>query len=102
MLLEVLIIGMLGISLSMFSGHMIGKELSQNLLDEQLKQHEEVYSDLNNEFGMSEEEIKEGYEITITYEYIISVYAGGFIVLALSCIYPTRSILKMKARKMLM
>ena len=101
-LLEVLIIGMLGISLSMFSGHMIGKELSQNLLNEQLKQHEEVYSDLNNEFGMSEEEIKEGYEITITYEYIISVYAGGLIVLVVSCIYPTRSILKMKARKMLM
>ena len=101
-LLEVLIIGMLGISLSMFSGHMIGKGLSQNLLDEQLKQHEEVYSDLNNEFGMSEEEIKEGYEITITYEYILSVYVGGLVVLALSCIYPTRSILKMKARKMLM
>ena len=46
-------------------------------------------------------EIVKAFDTSITFEYVISVYAGGFIVLALSCIYPTRSILKMKARKML-
>lgn len=102
-LLEVLIIGMLGISLSVFSGNIIGSRLSEGLLDKQMEQYTQANTDLSEDaYQLKEEEIVNAFDTSITMEYVISVYAGGFIVLALSCIYPTRSILKMKARKMLM
>ena len=102
-LLEVLIIGMLGISLSVFSGNIIGSHLSEGLLDKQMEQYTQVNTNLSEDaYQLKEEEIVSAFDTSITIEYVISVYAGGFIVLALSCIYPTRSILKMKARKMLM
>lgn len=102
-LLEVLIIGMMGISLSVFSGNIIGSRLSEGLLDKQMEQYTQVNTNLSEDaYQLKEEEIVNAFDTSITMEYVISVYAGGFIVLALSCIYPTRSILKMKARKMLL
>lgn len=102
-LLEVLIIGMLGISLSVFSGNIIGSRLSEGLLDKQMEQYTQLNTNMSEDaYQLKEEEIINAFDTSITMEFVVSVYSAGFIVLALSCIYPTRSILKMKARKMLM
>ena len=55
--------------------------------------------DLQSE--ISQEEILDTYEVSITIEYVICVYTGGLVVLLLSCVYPMKSIMKMKAKRML-
>ena len=102
-LCEILLVGLLGISTSLFTGNMIGKSLSSDLLERQIKQHEEIHNGMSdqNNYEISQEEILDTYEVSITMEYIICVYAGGLVVLLLSSVYPMNSILKMKAKKML-
>lgn len=102
-LCEILLVGMIGISTSLFTGNMIGKSLLSDLLERQIQQHEEIHNGMNdqNNYEISQEEILDTYEVSITVEYIICVYAGGLVVLLLSSVYPMNSIMKMKAKKML-
>ena len=101
-LCEVLIIGFLGITLSIFSGHVLSKSFSSDLLEKQIQQQEELYQDTSTDDGITQTELIDTYSVSITIEYILCVYAGGMFVLVISCIVPARSILKMKPKKLLM
>ncbi len=102
--LEVLIIGLLGITLSLFAGNMIASSLSSDLLERQIAQIEidKNEFDKENSFEIDDKEIISAYEVAINSEYVISVYAGGIIVLLISCIVPMNGIMKMKVKKMLL
>jgi len=98
--LEILIVGILAISVSLFVGNMIGKTLSNNLLENQVEQYEKIENEMD--FKIDEEIILDSYSVEITIEYVLCVYAGGIFVLVVSCIVPSRNILKIKPKKLLM
>ena len=102
-ILEVLIVGLLGLSVSVFSGHLLSKSFSNDLLEKQIVQLDELYGDKDTtSYEIEKEELLNTYSVNITLEYILCVYAGGTLIIVLSSIYPTRSILKMKPKKILL
>ena len=102
--LEVLIIGLLGITLSLFAGNMIARTFSNDLLEKQITQMNNVNDvlELEETFELDKDEIINAYQVEINTEYVTSVYAGGILVLLISCIVPMNGIMKMKVKKMLL
>ena len=80
---EILIIGLLGLSLSVFSSGIIGSKLSQNIITEQL-QVDEIIS------------------INIDIEYCIIIMGIGCILLCLSALLPLAKQFKQKPKDLLM
>ena len=80
---EILIIGLLGLSLSVFSSGIIGSKLSQNIITEQL-QVDEIIS------------------INIDIEYCIIIMGIGCILLCLSALLPLAKQFKQKPKDLWM
>ena len=81
---EIGLITLLGLSCSIFSSIAVGNAISANLVANQVESFENTYN----------EEIKENFEVNITKEYIFIMYSLGMLVMSISCVLPSKILLK--------
>lgn len=96
-ILEILIIGMLAIVLSMFSGVKFGELYSKGLIENQIEASQYVYVE-----EQSQKELLERYTVEINIEYITMVFTGGITIIAISSLVPIMYILHLEPKKVLL
>ena len=95
--LEVLVVGMLAITLSMFSGIKLGKIYSDSLVANQIDASKYVYIE-----EYSQKEVLEEYTVEIDIKYISMVLSGGIIIIIISSAVPVLYILRLEPKKILL
>lgn len=95
--LETLLIGLLVISLAMFSGYEIGKMYTNKMVENQLESSKYVYVE-----EYSQEKLLEEYEIEFDFDYIKNVYLYMIGIISISSIVPISYILKLNPKKILL
>ena len=90
-------IGLLAISLAMFSGYEIGKMYTNKMVENQLESSKYVYVE-----EYSQEKLLEEYEIEFDFDYIKNVYIYMIGIISISSIVPISYILKLNPKKILL
>jgi putative ABC transport system permease protein len=110
-LLEVLVVALIALAISLFTGSFISDGLSQQLITNQLSSHQGygayggfyIGGDANLMMGnLSLDSIISSYQTSINATYILTFLGLGLGVTALSCIAPLLYVLRLKPKKVLM
>lgn len=111
LLLEVLIIAVIAVSLSVFSGNFIAKNISEEMIKNQMTNTGEkssvdggiIIAGNSEPLGtIDKDEITKNYNVEITKEYLIFFYGIMIGTVIISTILPSYYILRMKTRKILL
>lgn len=108
-LIEVVVIAVLGITLSLFTGNSIAEATSQSMMDlragiEGNGPDYPVYREsmIYNPGGITEEDVMEAYTIQFSWDYVLILYGVGVGTVLLSSIAPMIYILRLKPKKIMM
>ncbi|CAM3271122.1 ABC transporter permease [Vagococcus fessus] len=112
--IEVVMIAFVAITLSVFTGNVLAKNVSGSLISTQMKAQE----DKNNDMGMMNEDdwelaeltgnsvdatdVKESYEVSLSAKYIGVFYVVGLLTVLLSTVIPLIYILRLNPKKIMM
>lgn len=117
-LAEVLIVAILGITLSLFSGNLISKQLSNSMMDNQIIAQQEkdaeeenggyiyqsynplTYAGYGGEITL--EQLAEQYDVSLSMNIILFFYGAGVITILLSTLIPIMYVLRLNPKKILM
>ena len=107
MLAEVLIISLIAITLAVFSGNLIAKNVSTGLIEQQAAQQEDGlmgYSYSINDLGtdVTTEDVVEAYEVTVTPTYIATMYGIGLGTVIVATIIPMTYLVRLNPKKILL
>ena len=108
LILEVYLVGILAISLSLFTGSKLGEAMSQEILKTQIEKNREITEeklaqlDIVNENLIDLNTIEKEYKIEINAEYIVGIYVTGTLVLIISGFLPIWNTLRKDPKKILM
>lgn len=106
--LEVYLVGILAITLSMFTGNVVGDMVASEVLSTQYeKQQEIIEMKLEELHGVDTEIVNttivlDEFEVKFSLEYFVMFYAVGSLVLIVSSYVPIRKTLKVKPKEILM
>lgn len=105
-MLEVLMVGFIALTLSLFSGKELAGSVSQTMIDKQVINANNgggIYYDsyLPGE-SVNQNEVLEAYEIKLDSGYILMLYVIGLGTLLVSSIAPTIYVVRLKPKKVLM
>ncbi|NLC34162.1 MAG: FtsX-like permease family protein, partial [Erysipelothrix sp.] len=104
-LMEVMMIALLGFTLSIFSGNLIAKGLSNSLVSEDRFNTDDgmmFYGGYYFENEVNPEDVMNAYSVNLDLPYILGFYSIGLIVVALSTIVPTVYITRLNPKKIMM
>lgn len=103
-LLETLIISVVAVTLSTFTGNLLAKNISQKMLQNQIaEQNEKIQNqNYNQEETLDEEEILQKYDVSLNLETILLIYIVALTSITLSVTLPIHYTLKLNPRKILM
>lgn len=108
---EVVIISVVAITLSVFSGNVLAKGVSGSLIDTQMKAEEEKQMngmDMSWEFQeltgntVDGSDVKESYQVSLSLAYVIIFYVVGIGTVLLSTVVPLIYILRLNPKKIMM
>lgn len=108
MLAEVLTISLIAITLAVFSGNLIAKNVSTGLIEQQVAQQEDDlmggYSYSMNGFDadVTTEDVVEAYEVKITPAYIGTMYGVGLGTVIVATIIPMTYLVRLNPKKILL
>lgn len=111
-ILEVLIVAFIGISLSLFSGNLIAKGVSNQMIQNHINQNSDdtdVWTDIGwvdpmdpLSPNLDQDDVVAAYKITLSLNYILLFYGIGLGVALLSTAVPTLYITRLNPRKIMM
>lgn len=104
-LLETLIVAIIAITISVFTGNMLAKKVSKQMLENQInEQNTQTTSQgyYNSENLIDDEEVMDNYKVTLDASTIISIYLIAIFSISISTILPIYYTLKLNPRKILM
>ncbi|MDR2106630.1 MAG: ABC transporter permease [Coriobacteriales bacterium] len=112
-LLEVLIIAVLALGISLFTGNLISGSISQQMIGSQLIAEDAggMYASasisMGNDMGLlmgdlTPEDVVENYQVQFSMTYVLSFLGLSIGVVVLSCIVPLLYVLRLRPRKILM
>lgn len=108
--IEVLLVGLIGLTLSLFTGNMLAKSISSEMIDKQKNQDEFRLMNAvgatgpgggNGEY-IDQNDVLDSYEVKLSMDYILLLYGIGISTLLVSAIAPTVYVVRLKPRKVLM
>lgn len=100
--LEILIVGLLATSFAMVSGNKLGDYISNEFMKIQIDADSEMNYEKENGDVLTQLDVLESYEVELTLEYIVSIYAVSTIILLISSAAPVVFILSTKPKKVLL
>ncbi|MDF9823951.1 putative ABC transport system permease protein [Breznakia sp. PF5-3] len=102
--IEVLIVGIIALTLSLFSGKELANGVSQKMIEQQVI-NEDPYGYTYTSYmdsNVDQNEVLDAYEVTLDGDYIVMLYLIGLGTLLVSSIAPTLYVVRLKPRKVLM
>jgi putative ABC transport system permease protein len=103
-LIEVMVVAVVGISLSLFSGHFLAGQVSDTLMkaDDNNSSYEEVmyYSEIQT--NLTTEDVLDSYEVNLNSNYILGFYGIGLLTILISTAIPLIYIVRLNPKKILM
>ncbi|QIL46889.1 ABC transporter permease [Vagococcus coleopterorum] len=109
--IEVLIVAFIAITLSVVTGNVIAKNVSQSMVETQLnKKDKELEQSGNFDFELMQltgneigsEQIKESYQVKLSLGYVVLFYLVGIGTVLLSTVIPLSYILRLNPKKIMM
>ncbi|SFL38270.1 putative ABC transport system permease protein [Gracilibacillus orientalis] len=100
---EVLIVSIIGMTLSLFTGNLLAQTVSDSMIDnDNNNQREEqmYYSEMQTD--LTTDDVLEAYEVNLTGEFILLFYAVGIITILLSTLIPLIYIIRLNPKKIMM
>ncbi|WP_078556314.1 ABC transporter permease [Bacillus alkalicellulosilyticus] len=103
-LIEVMIIALVGITLSLFTGHLLASGVSDTLMknDSGSQPVEEVYYYSEIQSDLSTTDVLDSYQISLSFTYILLFLGVGLATVLLSTIVPLIYIVRLNPKKILM
>lgn len=105
-LIEVMVVALIGITLSLFSGNFLAQGISETLLDAEDTQSEEdmmYYSELEAyQSSLTTDDVMESYEVKLDSSYILMFYLVGLLTILVSTIIPLIYIVRLNPKKIMM
>lgn len=104
LLLETLIVSIIAITISIFTGNAIAKNVSNKMLENQIIEQSTKMTESNNYYDNSidEDEIISNYNVSLNGNTILMIYIVSILSVSLSTILPICYTLKLNPRKILM
>lgn len=103
---EVMLVALVAMTLSVFSGNLLAKGFSDSLMTTQSDHVTEdntiIYGSPINDINLTEDDVVSAYEIRLTPSYIVVFYLVGLIVVLLSTIVPLVYIMRLNPKKIMM
>nr|WP_277756524.1 FtsX-like permease family protein [Vagococcus sp. CY53-2] len=103
---EVVLVALVAMTLSVFSGNLLAKGFSDSLMRTQqnnsIDDNMMMYGSPVADVGITEDDVMRSYEIALTPSYIALFYLIGLIVVLLSTIVPLVYIMRLNPKKMMM
>ncbi|MGY3703093.1 hypothetical protein BW731_00125 [Vagococcus martis] len=103
---EVMLVALVAMTLSVFSGNLLAKGFSDSLMTTQSDHVTEdntiIYGSPINDINLTEDDVVSAYEIRLTPSYIVLFYLVGLIVVLLSTIVPLVYIMRLNPKKIMM
>lgn len=102
--LEVLVVGFIAITLSLFTGKELANGVSQTMIEKQVINGGDSYGGYSY-FGqptMEQDEVLEAYEVKLDGDYILMLYLISLGTLIVASIAPTIYVVRLKPKKVLM
>lgn len=102
-LIEVMVVALIGITLSLFSGNFIAGQVSDTMMkaDHNTSQDEMMYfSEIQT--NLTTEDVLDSYEVSLNSSYILIFYGIGLLTILISTVIPLVYILRLNPKKILM
>ncbi|WP_062051899.1 ABC transporter permease [Bacillus sp. JCM 19034] len=103
-LLEVMLVALIGIALSLFTGNLLASGVSETLMtnDDQSSGFEEIYyhDDINT--NVTTDDVLESYEVQLSSTYILWFLVVGLLTVLVSTVIPLLYIVRLNPKKILM
>ena len=100
--LEILIAGMLAVSVAMVSGNALGRVISEQFIKMQIDvDSEQEYLQLHPE-AVTQLDLVDDYEVKLDAQYVITIFVASNIILLLSSAVPVLYVLRIQPKKVLM
>ncbi|MGX6965566.1 hypothetical protein ACWN6Y_01710 [Vagococcus teuberi] len=104
--MEVMLVALVAMTLSVFSGNLLAKGFSDSLMtiqsDHATEDNTIIYGSPINDINLTEDDVVSAYEIRLTPSYIVLFYLVGLIVVLLSTIVPLVYIMRLNPKKIMM
>ncbi|GEN86776.1 ABC transporter permease [Oceanobacillus sp. FSL W8-0428] len=103
-LIEVMVVAVIGITLSLFSGNLLAQQVSDTMMkadDNQDEYFEEYYYEGINT-DLTAEDVMDSYEVTLNSSYVLGFYGVGLVTILISTIIPLIYIVRLNPKKILM
>ena len=102
-LIEVMVVAVIGITLSLFSGNLLAGQVSDTMLkadsntsDEEVMYYSEIQTNLTTE------DVLDSYEVNLNSSYILGFYGIGLLTILISTVIPLIYIVRLNPKKILM
>lgn len=103
-LIEVMVVALIGITLSLFSGNLLAGKVSDTMM--KADDNNEFYEDFMyyGEFqtDLTTEDVLQSYEVNLNVSYVLSFYIIGLLTILISTIIPLLYIVRLNPKKILM
>ena len=105
--IEVLLVGIIALTLSLFSGKELANGISQKMIEQQVINSDNgmfyyAAGPLGGSGYVDQNEVIDTYEVTLDFDYVVMLYLVGLGTLLVSSIAPTVYVVRLKPRKVLM
>ncbi|MCZ0703054.1 putative ABC transport system permease protein [Natronobacillus azotifigens] len=106
-LLEVMVVALIGITLSLFTGNLLAQGISETLLNAENTQnqyHDMIYySELDAyQTNVTMDDVMASYEVKLDFSYILIFYIVGLLTILVSTIIPLIYIVRLNPKKIMM
>ncbi|WP_112181543.1 MULTISPECIES: ABC transporter permease [Paraliobacillus] len=105
-LIEVMVVALIGITLSLFSGNFLAQGISETLLNAEDTQSDEdmmYYSELEAyQSSVTTDDVMDSYEVKLDSSYILMFYLVGLLTILVSTIIPLIYIVRLNPKKIMM
>ncbi|GGP08115.1 ABC transporter permease [Oceanobacillus neutriphilus] len=103
-LIEVMVVAVVGITLSLFSGNLLAQQVSDTLMraDDNNEEYFEEYYYEGISTDLTADDVMDSYEVTLNSSYVLGFYGVGLVTILISTIIPLIYIVRLNPKKILM
>lgn len=103
-LIEVMVVAVIGITISLFSGNFLAGQVSDTMMkaDDKGNTYEEYYYYSEMQSNLTTDDVMESYEVSLNSSYILWFYVIGLATILVSTVIPLIYIVRLNPKKILM
>ncbi|RDW15769.1 ABC transporter permease [Oceanobacillus arenosus] len=103
-LIEVMVVAVIGITLSLFSGNLLAGQVSDTMMKADSNTSDEgiIYYSEIQQTNLTTEDVLDSYEVNLNSSYILGFYGIGLLTMLISTVIPLIYIVRLNPKKILM